>query len=222
MITTASDTWDWSAVADFMPHFWDGVLVTLQALVLGSLISFSLGLVWAIAFRAPTRFVRWPVGIVTEFIRNTPLLVQLFFLYFVLPEWGIQFSALTTGIVAIGLHYSTYTAQVYRAGIEAVPAGQWEAARALSLPYRRTWTAVILPQAIRRVIPALGNYVIAMLKDTPLLAGIGVLELLQRSRLEAAQTFQYTEALTVVGVAFIAIAYPSSLLLRALERRLVR
>lgn len=222
MITTASGTWDWSAVADFMPHFWDGVLVTLQALVLGSLISFSLGLVWAIAFRAPTRFVRWPVGIVTEFIRNTPLLVQLFFLYFVLPEWGIQFSALTTGIVAIGLHYSTYTAQVYRAGIEAVPAGQWEAARALSLPYRRTWTAVILPQAIRRVIPALGNYVIAMLKDTPLLAGIGVLELLQRSRLEAAQTFQYTEALTAVGVAFIVIAYPSSLLLRALERRLVR
>ncbi|UDM00131.1 ectoine/hydroxyectoine ABC transporter permease subunit EhuD [Streptomyces longhuiensis] len=222
MITTASGTWDWSAVADFMPHFWDGVLVTLQALVLGSLISFSLGLVWAIAFRAPTRFVRWPVGVVTEFIRNTPLLVQLFFLYFVLPEWGIQFSALTTGIVAIGLHYSTYTAQVYRAGIEAVPAGQWEAARALSLPYRRTWTAVILPQAIRRVIPALGNYVIAMLKDTPLLAGIGVLELLQRSRLEAAQTFQYTEALTVVGVAFIVIAYPSSLLLRALERRLVR
>lgn len=222
MITTASDTWDWSAVADFMPHFWDGVLITLQALVLGSLISFSLGLVWALAFRAPTRFVRWPVGIVTEFIRNTPLLVQLFFLYFVLPEWGIQFSALTTGIVAIGLHYSTYTAQVYRAGIEAVPVGQWEAARALSLPYGRTWTAVILPQAIRRVIPALGNYVIAMLKDTPLLAGIGVLELLQRSRLEAAQTFQYTEALTVVGVAFIVIAYPSSLLLRALERRLVR
>jgi polar amino acid transport system permease protein len=222
VITTASGTWDWSAVADFMPHFWDGVLVTLQALVLGSLISFSLGLVWAIAFRAPTRFVRWPVGIVTEFIRNTPLLVQLFFLYFVLPEWGIQFSALTTGIVAIGLHYSTYTAQVYRAGIEAVPVGQWEAARALSLPYGRTWTAVILPQAIRRVIPALGNYVIAMLKDTPLLAGIGVLELLQRSRLEAAQTFQYTEALTVVGVAFIVIAYPSSLLLRALERRLVR
>lgn len=222
MITTASASWDWSAVGDFMPHFWDGVVETLKILVLGSLISFSVGLVWALAFRAPTRFIRWPVGIITEFIRNTPLLVQLFFLYFVLPESGIQFSALTTGIIAIGLHYSTYTAQVYRAGIEAVPAGQWEAARALSLPYRKTWTAVILPQAIRRVVPALGNYVIAMLKDTPLLAGIGVLELLQRSRLEAAQTFQYTEALTVVGVAFILIAYPSSLLLRALERRLVR
>ncbi|ESP99957.1 ectoine/hydroxyectoine ABC transporter permease subunit EhuD [Streptomyces sp. CHA1] len=214
--------WDWSAVADFMPRFWDGVLVTLQATVIGSLISFTLGLVWAIAFRAPTRFVRWPVTIVTEFIRNTPLLVQLFFLFFVLPEWGIQFSALTTGIVAIGLHYSTYTAQVYRAGIDAVPVGQWEAATALSLPARRTWTAVILPQAIRRVVPALGNYVVSMLKDTPLLAGIGVLEMLQQSRLEGAATFQYTEPLTVVGIAFILIAYPASLLLRALERRLVR
>ncbi|RAJ82957.1 polar amino acid transport system permease protein [Streptomyces sp. PsTaAH-137] len=221
MITTAATSWDWSAVSDFMPHFWDGVLVTLQVLLYGSLISFSVGLLWALAFRAPTRFVRWPVGLITEFIRNTPLLVQLFFLYFVLPEAGIQFSALTTGVVAIGLHYSTYTAQVYRAGIEAVPVGQWEAARALSLPYRKTWTAVILPQAIRRVVPALGNYVVAMLKDTPLLAGIGVLELLQRSRLQAAQTFQYTEALTVVGVAFIVISYLASLLLRSLERRLV-
>ncbi|MGY0024245.1 ectoine/hydroxyectoine ABC transporter permease subunit EhuD [Streptomyces sp. cg35] len=205
-----------------MPTFWDGVLVTLQAVVLGSLISFALGLVWAIAFRAPTRFVRWPVGVITEFIRNTPLLVQLFFIFYVLPEWNIQFSPLTTGIVAIGLHYSTYTMQVYRAGIEAVPAGQWEAATALSLPVRRTWTAVILPQAIRRVVPALGNYVISMLKDTPMLLGIGVLEMLNEAKLEGAATFQFAEPITVVGIAFILIAYPASLLVRVLERRLVR
>ncbi|ORT61610.1 ectoine/hydroxyectoine ABC transporter permease subunit EhuD [Streptomyces sp. CB03238] len=215
-------TWDWSAVADFMPRFWDGLLVTLQILVLGSLISFTLGLVWAAGFRAPSRLVRWPVHVVTEFIRNTPLLVQLFFLFFVLPEWGVQFSALTTGTLAIGLHYSTYTAQVYRAGIDAVPVGQWEAATALSLPAHRTWFAVILPQALRRIAPALGNYVIAMLKDTPLLAGISVLELLQQSRLESASTFQYTEPLTVVGVAFVLIAYPASLFVRSLERRLVK
>lgn len=215
-------TWDWSAVADFMPRFWDGVLLTLQVLALGSLLSFSLGLVWAFGLRSPLKWVRWPVNIVTEFIRNTPLLVQLFFLFFVLPEWGVQFSAITTGTVAIGLHYSTYTAQVYKAGIDAVPVGQWEAATALSLPAHRTWFAVILPQAIRRIVPALGNYVVSMLKDTPLLAGISVLELLQQARLESASTFQYTEPLTVVGIAFILIAYPASLLLRALERRLVR
>ncbi|MEU3305087.1 ectoine/hydroxyectoine ABC transporter permease subunit EhuD [Streptomyces sp. NPDC006678] len=215
-------TWDWSAVADFMPRFWEGVLVTLQILVLGSLLSFTLGLVWALALRSGPRVVRWPVGLFTEFVRNTPLLVQLFFLFFVLPEWGVQFSALTTGTIAIGLHYSTYTAQVYRAGIDAVPPGQWEAATALSLPVHRTWVAVILPQAVRRIAPALGNYVIAMLKDTPLLAGISVLEMLQQSRLESAATFQYTEPLTVVGIAFILIAYPASLLVRTLERRLAR
>lgn len=214
-------TWDWGAVADFMPRFWDGLLLTLQILALGSLISFALGLVWALLMRTPTRWVRWPVGVVTEFIRNTPLLVQLFFFFYVLPEWGGTWSALTTGICAIGLHYSTYTMQVYRAGIEAVPAGQWEAATALNLPLRRTWTAVILPQAIRRVIPALGNYVIAMLKDTPILMTITVMEMLGEARLFAQEHFQFTEPLTVIGVAFIFIAYPASLLVRALERRLV-
>ncbi|MFD9000536.1 ectoine/hydroxyectoine ABC transporter permease subunit EhuD [Streptomyces sp. NPDC059582] len=215
-------TWDWNAVQDFMPRFWDGLVVTLEALALGSLISFALGLVWALLMRTPTRWVRWPVGVVTEFVRDTPLLVQLFFLFYVLPEWGLTLSALATGVIGIGLHYSTYTMQVYRAGIEAVPAGQWEAATALSLPAMRTWRAVILPQAIRRVVPALGNYVIAMLKDTPMLMVITVLEMLGRARLFSQQHFQFTEPLTVIGVAFILISYLASLLLRALERRLVR
>ncbi|MGX1543875.1 ectoine/hydroxyectoine ABC transporter permease subunit EhuD [Streptomyces adustus] len=215
-------TWDWSAVTDFLPLLRQGLVVTLEALALGSLISFGLGLVWALLMRTPTRWVRWPVGVVTEFVRDTPLLVQLFFLFYVLPEWGLALSALTTGVLGIGLHYSTYTMQVYRAGIEAVPAGQWEAATALSLPPGRTWRAVILPQAIRRVVPALGNYVIAMLKDTPMLMVITVLEMLGEARLFSQQHFRFTEPLTVIGVAFILISYLASLLLRALERRLVR
>ncbi|MEU3615966.1 ectoine/hydroxyectoine ABC transporter permease subunit EhuD [Streptomyces sp. NPDC006872] len=214
--------WDWDAVRDFMPLFRDGLLVTLQALVLGSLISFTLGLAWALLMRVPTGWVQWPVGIVTEFVRNTPLLVQLFFLFYVLPEWGLTLSAMTTGVVAIGLHYSTYTMQVYRAGIEAVPVGQWEAATALNLPRARTWRAVILPQAVRRVVPALGNYVISMLKDTPLLMAITVLEMLGRARLFSQEHFRFTEPLTVIGVAFIVISSLASLLLRTLERRLVR
>ncbi|MCL6738410.1 MULTISPECIES: ectoine/hydroxyectoine ABC transporter permease subunit EhuD [Streptomyces] len=214
--------WDWNAVVDFLPHFRDGLIVTLQALALGSVVSFALGLVWALLVRTPTRWVSWPVGVFTEFVRNTPLLVQLFFLFYVLPEWGLTFSALTTGVFAIGLHYSTYTMQVYRAGIEAVPAGQWEAATALNLPLRRTWTVVILPQAVRRVVPALGNYVISMLKDTPILMVITVPEMLGEARLYAQETFRFTEPLTVIGVAFIVISYLASVLLRTLERRLVR
>ncbi|WP_327724116.1 ectoine/hydroxyectoine ABC transporter permease subunit EhuD [Streptomyces europaeiscabiei] len=214
--------WDWSTLGDFMPAFRDGVLVTLQALLWGALLAFSLGLVWALAQRSKLKVVRWPVKAVTEFIRNTPLLVQLFFLFYVLPEWGLTLSALATGVLGLGLHCSTYTAEVYRAGIDGVPAGQWEAATALSLPRSRTWTAVILPQALRRVVPALGNYVIAMLKDSPMLMTIGVLEMLGEARQFGSQTFQMNEAIVTVGIAFIVIAYPASLLLRALERRLVR
>lgn len=213
--------WDWSVVDAFMPRFWDGVIVTLQALAIGSLIAFTLGLFWAIAQRSTLKWVSWPVTAVTEFIRNTPLLVQLFFLFYVVPEWGPSMSPLTTGIVGLGLHYSTYTAEVYRAGINGVPVGQWEAATALSLPKSRTWGAVILPQAIRRVVPALGNYVVAMLKDSPMIAVIGAFEMLGEAQAYSNETFT-TEALTVVGVAFIVIAYPASLLLRALERRLVQ
>jgi polar amino acid transport system permease protein len=195
--------------------------VTLQALIWGSLIAFGLGLVWALAQRSPFVWVRWPVNLVTEFIRNTPLLVQLFFLFYVLPEWGPTWSPLTTGIIGLGLHYSTYTSEVYRAGIGGVPVGQWEAAKALSLPTSRTWIGVILPQAIRRVVPALGNYVIAMLKDSPMIAIIGALDMLGEARTFSNETFTF-EAYSVVGVAFIAIAYPASLLVRALERRLAR
>ncbi|MGV9878263.1 ectoine/hydroxyectoine ABC transporter permease subunit EhuD [Streptomyces sp. NPDC003006] len=213
--------WNWSHVDDFMPLFWDGVELTLKALLFGTLIAFSLGLVWAIAQRSEKKWIRWPVTVVTEFIRNTPLLVQLFFLFYVVPEWGPSMSPLTTGIVGLGLHYSTYTSEVYRAGIEGVPAGQWEAATALSLSKRRTWTSVILPQAVRRVIPALGNYVIVMLKESPQMAAIGALDMLGQAQGYSQATFTY-EAISVVGVAFIVIAYPASLLLRVLERRLVR
>ncbi|MFF0447407.1 ectoine/hydroxyectoine ABC transporter permease subunit EhuD [Streptomyces sp. NPDC004609] len=214
--------WNWSAVEDFMPRFWDGLAVTLQALVLGALLAFALGLVWALAQRSRFAVVRWPVAAVTEFVRNTPLLVQLFFLYYVLPEWGLTLSAMVTGVVGLGLHYSTYTAEVYRAGIDGVPRGQWEAATALSLPRTRIWGAVILPQAVRRVAPALGNYVIAMLKDTPMIFVIGVMDMLGEARQFASETFLTIEAFTIVGIAFIALSYPASLLMRALERRLVR
>ncbi|MFF9481206.1 ectoine/hydroxyectoine ABC transporter permease subunit EhuD [Streptomyces sp. NPDC014733] len=216
------NTWSWGYVGDILPDLLKGLGVTVEATLLGSLVSFVLGLVWALALRSPSRWVTWPVGAVVEFIRNTPLLVQLFFLFFVLPSWGLTFSPLVTGVIGLGLHYSTYTAEVYRAGIDGVPAGQWEAAVALNLPRRRTWTAVILPQALRRVVPALGNYVIAMFKDTPMLAAITVGDMLFQANTIGATTFDYMEPITVVGVLFIVISYPTSLLLRALERRLVR
>ncbi|MFJ2814403.1 MULTISPECIES: ectoine/hydroxyectoine ABC transporter permease subunit EhuD [unclassified Streptomyces] len=214
--------WSWTYAGDIMPQLLDGLWITVQATLLGSVVAFALGLVWALALRSSTRWVTWPVGAFVEFVRNTPLLVQLFFLFFVLPGWGLSFGALATGVIGLGLHYSTYTAEVYRAGIDAVPRGQWEAATALNLPRGRTWAAVILPQALRRVVPALGNYVIAMFKDTPMLSAITVGDLLFQANSIGATTFDYMEPITVVGVLFIVISYPTSVLLRVLERRLVR
>lgn len=212
--------WD----ADFLfgtllPGLAKGLLLTLEATALGSVLAFALGLVFALLLRSPFAPLRLLVRAFVEFVRSTPLLVQLFFLFFVLPNFGVVLSALTVGVLGLGIHYSTYTAEIYRAGIDAVPRGQWEAATALSLPRSRVWLDVVLPQAVPRVLPALGNYVISMFKETPLLLGIGLLDIVGQAREIGGQTFNYTSAYTLAGLLFLLLSYPSSLLLRRLERR---
>jgi polar amino acid transport system permease protein len=212
--------WDWDFAWEVFPKVvGDGLLITVLATVLGSVIAYTFGLALALLRRSPIRVVATITWAFVEIVRSTPLLVQIFFFFFVLPDVGLTFDPLTTGVVAIGLHYSTYTAEVYRAGIEAVPPGQWEAAIALNLPRHRTWTAVILPQAIPRVLPALGNYTISMLKETPLLLMIGVLDVVGVAREEGSGAFRYVEPITIAGVLFLVLSLAASLLVRWLERR---
>ena len=212
--------WQWDYFWEVFPTVvGDGLLITLQATVYGSIIAYVLGLVFALLRRSPIRVVSTVTWAIIEFIRSTPLLVQIFFLFFVFPDFGIRFDALTTGVIALGLHYATYAAEVYRAGIEAVPVGQWEAATALSLPRARTWRAVILPQAIPRVLPALGNYTISMLKETPLLLVIGVTDIAGAAFQQGSAAFRYVEPITIAGILFLVLSYSASLLVRWLERR---
>ena len=157
-----------------------------------------------------------------EFIRGTPLLVQLYFIFYVLPGAGILLSPLVAGVIGMGLHYATYTAEVYRAGIENVARGQWEAARATNLTTRQTWVHVIIPQAVPPMIPALANYLIALFKETPLLSAITVLEMMNQAKLVANSSYRYIEPMTLVGVFFLAISLVSVVLLRWLERRFGR
>lgn len=210
--------WDWSYVVSVLPALLDGLWITVLATVLGSLVALVLGLVFAVALRGPAP-VRIVVRALVEFVRSTPLLVQVFFLFFVLPQFGVVFGALVVGVIALGLHYASYNAEVYRAGIDAVPRGQWEAATALSLPRSRVWTGVILPQAIPRVLPALGNNVVSMFKETPLLIGIGVLDIVGRAREAGNTSFRYVEVYTIAGLLFLLLSYPAALLVRRLERR---
>src|SRR5262249_15076727 len=125
---------------------------------------------------------------------------------------------LETGVITLGVHYAAYTSDTYRAGIQAVPRGQWEAATALSLPRHRVWISVILPQSVRRSLPSLGNYLISMFKDTPVLSTVGLLEMVGQAQQAGSATYSYVEPYTMVGVLFLVLSYPSSLLVRRLER----
>jgi len=212
--------WDWQAAADSIPLLLKGLLVTVELTVLGSLVGYVLGLVLALLRRSEIPVLSQAVWLFIEFVRSTPLLIQVFVLYYLVPPTtGFKMSAFVTGVVALGVHYSTYAAEVYRAGIDAVPKGQWEAAVALNLPRSRVWTAVVLPQAIPRVLPALGNYTISMFKETPLLLAIGVLDVLNRAKEVGAETFRVVEPYTLAGVLFLLVSLPASLLVRRLERR---
>ncbi|MFI6577557.1 ectoine/hydroxyectoine ABC transporter permease subunit EhuD [Nocardiopsis sp. NPDC050513] len=206
--------WDLEFTAEAMPDLLSGLWVTVQVTVMGYLIALTLGLLIAVVRRVPV--VGAVVHGVMEFIRTTPLVVQLVFVFLLAPS---TITGMTVGVAVLGVHYSAYTAEVYRSGIEGVARGQWEAARALSLPASRTWGAIVLPQAIRKVIPALGNYLIAMFKDTPMLFAIGVAELLTEAQRIGSASFRVVEAYTLVGFLFLAVSIPSAIIIRRLERR---
>jgi len=213
--------WDWQFTWSIMPEILRGLQVTLIVVFFGMLLALVLGLVWAICRRSSVRFVSWPVTAVVEFVRSTPLLVQIYFVYYVLwPNLGVADWPLAIGICAVGVYYSAYTAEVYRAGIEGVLRGQWEAARALNFTPWQTYRHVVLPQAIPPVIPALGNYLIAMFKDTPLISAIAVLEMLQRAKNLGNEHFRYLEPITMVGVIYLVLSLVAAFGVDQLRRRL--
>lgn len=213
-------TWDWSNAYASIPLLLMGLAVTLELTVVGSALAYALGLVLTLLRQARIPVLSQAVYLFVELVRSTPLLIQVFVIFYLLwPLLGVKPSAFATGVFALGVHYATYTSEVYRAGIDAVPKGQWEAARALSLPRSRVWTGIVLPQAVPRVLPALGNYTISMFKETPLLLAIGVLDVLNRAKEQGAETFRVIEPYTLAGLMFLAISYPASILVRRLERR---
>lgn len=216
--------WDTSSPLAFaisiLPILLRGMLVTLQAAALGFVIAAILGLIFAALRGVPSRLVAWPTKLIVEFFRDTPLLVQLYFLYFVLPEYGLLLPAFLTGAVALGVQYSAYMSEVYRAGLEAVPRGQREAARALNLPPAHTFIKVILPQALPRIIPALGNYLISIMKDVPVLSVVTVLEMLSVAKIIGDRTFQYLIPLTMVGALYLILTLLAAYLVRTLDVRL--
>lgn len=216
--------WDtssnWAFAASILPILLAGMWVTIQATVLGFFLALVLGLVWAALKAAPLKIISWPAVVITEFLRDTPLLIQLFFLYYVLPEFGIVLPAFMTGALALGLQYSAYTSEVYRAGLEAVAKGQHEAARALNLSGLRTFSHIILPQAVPRIVPAMGNYLVSIMKDVPLLSVVTVLEMLSVARIIGDRTFNYLIPLSMVGGLYLIMTLVASAGVRLLDSAL--
>ena len=213
--------WDWNYTLEILPVLARASIVTIEATLISFVIALVLGLVLAL-LRMSGPVVSWLTSAFVEFIRSTPLLIQIFFLFFVLPQAGIVLDAFTAGIIALSLHYGCYCSEVYRAGLEAVPRGQWEACTALNLSSWNTFKNVVLPQAIPPIVPALGNYLVALFKDTPLLSAIAVLELVQTAKMLGSDTFRYTEPMTVVGLTFLVLSLVSAAGIRWLEQRLNR
>ncbi|MFD5323409.1 ectoine/hydroxyectoine ABC transporter permease subunit EhuD [Streptomyces sp. NPDC127092] len=210
--------WDGEAAWAALPAVLEGFGVTLVATVLGFGVALLLGLVLALVGRAGPRWVAGPVNAAAAFVRSTPLLVQLFAAWVLVP--GLD--ALVLGVLVLGVHYAAYLSEVYRTGIDAVPKGQWEACTALSLPRRRVWRAVVLPQAVRNVLPPLGNYAVSMFKETPLLSVITVHEMVHEASSFGSTHFAYLESFTLAAAVFLLASWPTSVLVRRLEARLAR
>jgi polar amino acid transport system permease protein len=202
-----------------------GILPKLAAAAVTTLAvtfaSFFLALIIGMPL-ALLRRTRWPIvvrttTIIVDFVRCTPILVQLYFLYFALPGFGIRLSPMATGLLAFSFHYGCYMSEVYRAGLEAVPRGQWDACVALSLSRTETYWSIILPQAIRPIIPAAGNYLVHMFKETPLLASISVVEMMFVSAEIGADSFRYLEPITLCGLLFLLMSLSAAGLIRTFD-----
>lgn len=213
--------WSWSYTLEVLPILARAAIVTVEATLISFVIAIVLGLVLAL-LRRGGGVVGWLTAAFVELIRSTPLLIQIFFVFFVLPGFGIVLDAFTAGLLALSLHYGCYCSEVYRAGLEAVPRGQWEACTALNFSSWTTFKKIILPQAIPPIVPALGNYLVALFKDTPLLSAIAVLELVQTAKMLGSETFRYTEPMTLVGLFFLVMSLVSAAGIRWLERHLAR
>jgi polar amino acid transport system permease protein len=209
--------WQWDFTWEILPRLIVATGNTLLAAGLGYAIAVVLGLVLALAQRTPYRALTMVTREAVEFIRSTPLVLRIFFVFYVGPQFGLRLSPWTAGMIAIGLHYASYLSEVYRGGLESVPKGQWEAATSLNLSTARTYFRVIIPQALPPSLAGMGNYLVGIFKDTPMLSVIGVAELMHTATAIGSETYRYLEPYTLVGIIFLAISLPTAAGIRVFE-----
>jgi len=210
--------WRWDFAIEILPSMLWATLNTILAAGIGYAIAAVVGLLFLLGQRTPIKIVNMINREIVEFIRSTPLLIQLFFVYFVLPQFGITLSAWVCGMITIGLHFGTYLSEVYRGALEGVPKTQWEACRALNFSTFYTYRRIVLPQAFPIAIPGMGNYLVGIFKDTPLLSTIGVAELFHAATAVGGYHYRYLEPYTIVGIIFLTLSIPAAIWIRKIEK----
>lgn len=209
----------WNDMADFVPILLQGagmtIFITLSCLVLSTV----LGLVWALLKMSRYAPVRRATATLINIVRGLPMIVLLFYIYFVFPSIHIQLSALQASVIGLAFGYSTYVAEIIRSGIESVDIGQYEAAQSIGMGRVKTMTRVILPQAVKVALPPYSNTLVSMLKDSSLASTITVTEMTRQGTLLAATTFQNLEVYTLIAVGYLAMSLPLMSLTKMLESR---
>ncbi|QVQ29185.1 amino acid ABC transporter permease [Achromobacter deleyi] len=205
--------------AEFMPILLEGAKLTILV-TLGSLaLSTVLGLVWALMRVSGNKYLSSFSGGVINLLRGIPIIVLLFYIYFVMPDMGVSLSAVQAAIIGLGVAYSAYQAENFRAGIQAIDRGQIEAAMAMGMSWSLTMRRVVLPQAVKIVLPPYGNIMIMMLKDSSQASTITVAELALQGKLIAVSTFKNATVFSLVALMYLVMCVPLILLVRHLEKR---
>jgi polar amino acid transport system permease protein len=215
--------WDFASIFDNADVLMVGALGTLRIFAICLVAGFSLGLVIGLGRYAQRRLFYWPATVFVEFFRNTPVLVQILWFYFALPILApFDISPLMAAALGISLNSAAFSAEIYRAGIQSIERGQWDGARALGMSWLQAMRRIILPQALKRMTPALTNRAIEIFKMSTLASAVAYVELLQQAKLIASLNFNPIEAYTAVAVIFFVFLWPLVQLTYLLERRLAR
>ncbi len=213
---------DWSVLRENAGLLAQGLLVTLEVSALALILALALGLVVATLRVAPSPALRRAGTAYVEFLRNIPLLVQLFFLFFALPSIGIKLEAFVCGVLALGVYTSAFVAEAIRSGIAAVSKGQLEAGLSSGMPYTTAMRLIVLPQAISKTIPPLGNTVLNLIKNSSLVSTVSVLDILGTANLIGSRTFQYVPMFVGAAICYLILTLPTAYAVNRLEKRYAR
>ncbi|AYA74801.1 MULTISPECIES: amino acid ABC transporter permease [unclassified Robertmurraya] len=212
---------DFSQIVPYIPFILEGIWVTLQFVIISIIFGFILGTVLALCKISKIKALNWFGDAYTSIFRGTPLILQLMIIYFAIPQLtGYDISPFLSAILAFGLNSSAYVSEIIRAGIQAVDKGQTEAAQALGVPYRLMMKDIILPQALKNILPALMNEFITLTKESAIVSTIGYLDLMRRAQVVGADIYRNFEPLIFVGVIYWLLVMVLTIIGKVVERRL--